>query len=120
MRPGEILDPLPLEILRKYIAYAKKYVHPKLSVSASQVLKDFFVKLRKAHQSVAGNTPVTTRQLEACIRLTQVTSFINHHLHLFVSPFSIALIVKCNFNWDVCGRGEKLTVMLQDIVLCSG
>ena len=37
----------------------------------AQVLKQFYLKLRKQHQSV-DSTPITTRQLESMIRLAQV------------------------------------------------
>ncbi|KOB69110.1 putative DNA-dependent DNA helicase and ATPase-like protein, partial [Operophtera brumata] len=35
LRPGEEIDHLPLVLLRKYIAYARRYVHPKLSSDAA-------------------------------------------------------------------------------------
>jgi len=67
---NETVDPIPAKLLRKYIAYAKKYVHPRLSEEAKEVLQDFYLKLRKEHQS-ADSTPITTRQLESMIRLSQ-------------------------------------------------
>ncbi|XP_043234819.1 DNA helicase MCM8-like [Amphibalanus amphitrite] len=65
--PGAVLPP---PLLRKYIAYARKYVHPRLSPEACRTLQDFFLDLRARHQGV-DSTPVTTRQLESLIRLTQ-------------------------------------------------
>ncbi|CAH2102440.1 unnamed protein product [Euphydryas editha] len=70
LKPGEVIDTLPLVLLRKYIAYARRYVHPKLSKEAANVLQDFYLELRHKHQNNDG-APITTRQLEACIRLTQ-------------------------------------------------
>lgn len=72
LQEGQDFHPLPLVLLRKYIAYSRKYVHPTLSNEASKVLKEFFLRLRGTQQSTANGPPVTTRQLEACIRLTQV------------------------------------------------
>ncbi|KAI8438611.1 hypothetical protein MSG28_011049 [Choristoneura fumiferana] len=69
LRPGEVIDTLPLVLLRKYIAYARRYVHPKLTNDAANVLQSFYLELRQNHQR--DGTPITTRQLEACIRLTQ-------------------------------------------------
>ncbi|XP_060515902.1 DNA helicase MCM8-like isoform X2 [Cylas formicarius] len=55
---------------RKYIAYAQKYVNPKLSEDAKRVLKKSYVSLRQEFAS--GNcTSVTARQLHSLIRLTQ-------------------------------------------------
>lgn len=69
---GEQLDILPHVLLRKYIAYARKYVpSPRLSAQAAQVLQHFYLELRRQHQTQDA-TPVTTRQLESLIRLTQV------------------------------------------------
>ncbi|KAG8263584.1 DNA replication licensing factor mcm8 [Homalodisca vitripennis] len=68
---GESVDLLPHVLLRKYIAYARKYVPaPRLSAGAAKVLQHFYLELRKQHQTLDA-TPVTTRQLESLIRLTQ-------------------------------------------------
>ncbi|XP_045538871.1 DNA helicase MCM8 [Papilio machaon] len=72
LKPGEVIDSLPLVLLRKYIAYARRYVHPTLSAEAADTLQDFYLDLRHNLQSNSNDgTPVTTRQLEASIRLTQ-------------------------------------------------
>jgi DNA helicase MCM8 len=63
-------DALPTWLLRKYIAYAKRYVHPRLTRAAKSVLQEFYLTLRRDHQSVDG-TPITTRQLESMVRLAQ-------------------------------------------------
>lgn len=36
---GEDFDPIPCQLLRKYIGYARKYVHPKLGDDATDVLQ---------------------------------------------------------------------------------
>ncbi|XP_029449349.1 DNA helicase MCM8-like isoform X2 [Rhinatrema bivittatum] len=68
--PGENFDALPHQLLRKYIGYARQYVHPTLSPESAQVLQDFYLSLRKQNQGIDG-TPITTRQLESLIRLTE-------------------------------------------------
>jgi DNA helicase MCM8 len=75
--PGEHLDTIPVQLLRKYVAYARKYVRPKLSEAAACVLQQFYLRLR-AQRGSQDCTPVTTRQLESLIRLTEVctTSYI--------------------------------------------
>ena len=63
-------DPVPPECLRKYIAYARKYVHPSLDEGAVNALRTFYVELRKKHHT--GNCiPICTRQLVALKRLTE-------------------------------------------------
>ena len=66
----EVIDPLPAQLLRKYIAYSRKYVHPRLSQEASVVLQDFYLKLRANFRSL-DTAPITTRQLESLIRLSE-------------------------------------------------
>jgi len=68
--PGEDFEPLHPILLRKYIAYARKYVCPKLTKGASKVIQDFYLSLRTNHRS-SGGTPITTRQLESLIRLSE-------------------------------------------------
>ena len=73
--PGEHIDVLPHVLFRKYIAYARKYVPtPKISADGATVLQQFYLELRKQHQT-CDSTPVTTRQLESLIRLTQVQNY---------------------------------------------
>lgn len=70
LQRNEKIDPLPHVLMQTYIAYARKHCHPTLSTDAKNLLKDFYLELRSTQQ---GNSsiPVTTRQLEAMIRLTQ-------------------------------------------------
>jgi len=63
-------DPLPPDMLRKYLAFAKHYCHPKLSMAACRVLQGFYMELRQKGSS-CDSTPITTRQLESLIRLAQ-------------------------------------------------
>ncbi|KAK9824829.1 hypothetical protein WJX81_003431 [Elliptochloris bilobata] len=63
-------DPLPLPLLRKYIAYARTHVHPVISSEAKEVLRAFYLELR-AKAPAADGAPITTRQLESLIRLCE-------------------------------------------------
>ncbi|XP_064411395.1 DNA helicase MCM8 [Latimeria chalumnae] len=68
--PREHHDPIPHQLLRKYVGYARQYVKPKLSAEAAQVLQEFYLELRRQNQG-PDSTPITTRQLESLIRLTE-------------------------------------------------
>jgi DNA helicase MCM8 len=63
-------DPIPAQLFRKYIGYSRKYVHPRLSEEAAGILQKFYLDLRQ-HRHSSDSTPVTTRQLESLIRLTE-------------------------------------------------
>lgn len=71
LEQDEHIEHLPHILFRKYIAYAQKYVKPKLSQEAKDVLKEFYLHLRRQFQD-GKSTPVTVRQLHSLIRLTQV------------------------------------------------
>ncbi|KAG0725162.1 DNA replication licensing factor MCM4 [Chionoecetes opilio] len=67
MTDDEILD---MNVLKDYIAYAREYVHPRLSESASQRLISAYVDMRKVG-SGKGQITAYPRQLEALIRLSE-------------------------------------------------
>ncbi|KAJ2819957.1 DNA replication licensing factor mcm8, partial [Coemansia erecta] len=69
-RPGEKMDFIPPPLLRKYVAYARKYVHPWLTPAATRKLQEFYLELRRSHRTI-DSTPITTRQLEAMVRLAE-------------------------------------------------
>ena len=55
--------------MKKYIAHVRSTIQPSLSTDAKSVLKEFYLQLRGEDNS--DETPVTTRQLESLIRLTE-------------------------------------------------
>jgi replicative DNA helicase Mcm len=65
------MDP---EFLRKYIAYAKKNCQPELSKEAAKTLKDFYVNLRSRSGGEDAPIPITLRQYEALIRLSEASA----------------------------------------------
>lgn len=62
------------ELLRKYIAYARKSVNPSLTDEANEVLKEFYVNTRNSNPEEQGAVPITARQLEAIIRLAEASA----------------------------------------------
>lgn len=67
-----VKDPLPPNLFREYVSYARTHVHPQLTDGAKRVLKDYYLELRRASKSQAADTtPVTTRQLESMVRLSE-------------------------------------------------
>ena len=62
------------ELLRKYIAYARKNVHPVLTDEANIVLREFYVNTRNSNPEEQSAVPITARQLEAIIRLSEASA----------------------------------------------
>jgi DNA helicase MCM8 len=63
-------SPVPGQLLRKYISYARNFVNPKMSKDAGEIIQKFYLKLRD-HNTSADSTPITARQLESLVRLAQ-------------------------------------------------
>ncbi len=64
---------IPVEFLRKYIAYSRSRIHPALTKEAGEKLKDFYLEMRA---KVGGEAAVsiTLRQYEALIRLAEASA----------------------------------------------
>ena len=73
-RPEKVLSQIPTKILRKYIAYTKQKVFPKLTEEAVDEIKSFYVDLRNSG-AIGGERlqpiPISARQLEALVRLSE-------------------------------------------------
>ncbi len=68
---------IPRDLFRKYVAYAKQRVFPKLTDEAVKELKDFYVKLRNApvsSESAMRPIPISARQLTALIRMAEASA----------------------------------------------
>ncbi|MEM2757455.1 MAG: minichromosome maintenance protein MCM, partial [Sulfolobales archaeon] len=68
----EVRPEIPPDILRKYIAYARKYVKPKLTKEAEILIEEFYLEMRKkSAETPEAPIAITTRQLEALVRLAE-------------------------------------------------
>ena len=67
---------IPTEFLRKYIAYAKQKILPKLTDDALKEIKGFYLKMRSSVSTEEGikAVPISARQLEALVRLTEASA----------------------------------------------
>jgi intein/homing endonuclease len=69
---GQVKDPpIAADLLRKYIAYARRSISPVLTDEALNVLKEFYLGMRKSGERENAPVPITARQLESLIRLTE-------------------------------------------------
>ena len=68
---------IPIDLMKKYIQYCKLKCAPRLSPEASEMLSSEFVairkevKLKESHSTERSSIPITVRQLEAIIRITE-------------------------------------------------
>ena len=62
--------PIDSELLRKYIAYAKKHVMPRLSEGASKKIQEYYIDLRQIGMR-SGAVAITPRQIEGLVRMAE-------------------------------------------------
>lgn len=69
---GYVESEISPDLLRKYIAYARKYVKPQLTEEAEKIIREYYIELRKkSAEKEEAPLAITTRQLEALIRLAE-------------------------------------------------
>lgn len=72
--PSPLGAPFEPEFLRKYIAYARKNVRPVLTTEAQQLLEDYYVSVREGGEQPDSPVPITARQLEALVRMSEAAA----------------------------------------------
>ncbi|HDJ26057.1 MAG TPA: minichromosome maintenance protein MCM [Candidatus Bathyarchaeota archaeon] len=70
LKEPTIEPPIPPDLLRKYISYAKN-IEPKLTEEAIQVIRDFYLEMRSKSEGEGAPIAITARQLETLIRIAE-------------------------------------------------
>jgi replicative DNA helicase Mcm len=105
--------PFPPELLKKYIAYAKRTVRPILSDAALAALSDYYVKVREQGEEPNSPVPITARQLEALVRLSEAAAKARLSSEVGVEDAQRAIQIMQNFLKRVAmTEGGKLDVDL--------
>jgi len=65
--------PIPPDLFRKYVAYARKKCFPQLTEEAAEEIKKFYIELRKK-SAVGSSIAITPRQYEALVRLAEASA----------------------------------------------
>ena len=66
--------PFGPELLKKYIAYARRSTRPVLSPESLGAIEDFYVRVRRQGEEPNSPVPITARQLEALVRLSEAAA----------------------------------------------
>jgi DNA replication licensing factor MCM2 len=64
------IEPLPQDVLKKYITYAKEKIHPKLHQVDTDKISKLYAEIRKESMRT-GSIPVTVRHIESIIRIAE-------------------------------------------------
>lgn len=62
------------ELLRKYIAYSKRNILPVMTKEAEAAIKEHYLSLRSQGEDENSPVPITPRQLEAFVRLSEASA----------------------------------------------
>ena len=62
------------DLLRKYISYARRNIHPEMTAGVVEYFRDHYVGLRSLARLNNHPIPITTRQLEALVRLAEASA----------------------------------------------
>jgi replicative DNA helicase Mcm len=72
LHQNALTDPdVETRLIRKYLIYARQNINPKLTDSAVEELKNYFIKMRGSASGEVKAVPISARQLEGLIRLSE-------------------------------------------------
>jgi replicative DNA helicase Mcm len=72
---SQVVEPtIDPDLLRKYVAHAKRTCFPTMTDAAREALRDFYVDLRAEGEGADSPVPVTARKLEALVRLAEASA----------------------------------------------
>ena len=75
--PEQAVAEIPPDLLRKYFSYIRQKVVPKMSDAAIEELKEYYITMRNSGTADGGgrkSIPITARQLEALVRLSEAAA----------------------------------------------
>jgi replicative DNA helicase Mcm len=70
----EVAPEIDADLLRKYVAYAKRNCYPTMTEEAKEILRDFYVDFRSKGADEDSPVPITARKLEALVRLAEASA----------------------------------------------
>lgn len=87
----ETVEHIPQDLLRKYIIYAREYIHPKLHQMDQDKISKLYSDMRR-ESLITGSYPITVRHLESIIRISE--AFAKMHLSEYVKTQHIDAAIK--------------------------
>ncbi|KAI5709035.1 hypothetical protein M8J76_008691 [Diaphorina citri] len=102
------VEPIPQELLKKYVVYAKQNIHPKLHDMDQDKIAKMYSQLRQ-ESLVTGSLPITIRHIESMIRMAQAHA--KMHLREHVSEDDVNMAIRMMLESFV--DTQKYSVMKQ-------
>jgi replicative DNA helicase Mcm len=93
MGTAPVETPIPHDLLRKYISYAKN-IRPALTDEALQRLKEFYLEMRAVTEKVEGSPiAITARQLESLVRLAEARTRVSLRKTVTAEDAEAAIVI---------------------------
>jgi len=89
--PETSLEPIPQDLLKKYIIYARDKIHPKLHHMDQEKIASMFADLRR-ESMVTGSIPITVRHIESMIRMAEAHA--KMHLREYVREDDVNMAIR--------------------------
>ena len=89
---ADAVEPIPQETLKKYIAYAKRFVKPKLSSGDLPKISQVYAELRRESVTREG-MPVAVRHVEGIIRMSEARAAMRLSEHVSSEDIDAAIAV---------------------------
>jgi DNA replicative helicase MCM subunit Mcm2 (Cdc46/Mcm family) len=102
-----MLPVLERDFLRKYVAYSKR-INPILSDEAMALISQFYLKIRKQGEGEGASVPITARQLEAFVRLSEASARARLSTVVEADDAQRAVRIVDYYLRRIAGEGDKL------------
>jgi replicative DNA helicase Mcm len=102
-----MLPVLERDFFRKYVAYSKK-INPVLSDEAMAIISQFYLKIRKQGEGEGQSVPITARQLEAFVRLSEASARARLSTLVETDDAQRAVRIVEYYLRRIAGEGDKL------------
>ncbi|KAI5816898.1 MCM2/3/5 family-domain-containing protein [Pyronema omphalodes] len=118
----EVVGEIPMDKLKRYITYCKTRCAPKLSPEAAEKLSSHFVQIRKRVHELESSAnerssiPITVRQLEAIIRITESLAKMSLSPVATEDHVDEAIRLFLASTMDAVGQGHGMSKELNDEV----
>jgi replicative DNA helicase Mcm len=98
---------LERDLLRKYVAYSKR-IYPVLTDEAMRIISDFYLKIRKQGEGEGSSVPITARQLEAFVRISEASARAKLSPVVTADDAQRAVRIVEYYLRRIAGEGDKL------------
>lgn len=95
VKKTDMAQTIDQELLKKYIMYAKRMVHPKLNEIDREKVTQFYAEIRK-QSNVVGGIPIAVRHIESVLRMSEAYAKI--HLRDYVRTEDIDFAISMLLN----------------------